>query len=354
MEKYLRQCLDSVINQTLKDIQIICVDDGSTDDSLIILKEYALKDDRIIIIESEKNLGTAIARNKGLKIATGEYYGFIDPDDEIDLNYYDVLYNAAKQYDVDVVKGEMKTIYYDKNEKISTLNDKIKNNNSLIYYFLYEWTTAIYRASFIRQNNICFPNECRKAQDSVFLARVVFKHATFHIIFGVYYHYHTRPGSLDSNIIPINSIKSALIANGLVLDEINNSNLYIDDNKLYNELYLNRLLVIFRTLFQNKTFEAKKMCAKALINQFYMCKNIEYPFQSFPYPYMLNYIKRKDIKGLARHLAKYKNRITNQSNSSLSKKYKWYQRIFSVSNRKSKNKSYKVICILGIRINLKL
>ena len=78
-EKYLKECLDSVCHQTLTDIEIICINDGSSDGSLNILNEYS-KDDRIIVID-QTNQGPAIARNRGLDIAKGEYIGFLDSDD---------------------------------------------------------------------------------------------------------------------------------------------------------------------------------------------------------------------------------------------------------------------------------
>ena len=80
VEDYLRECLDSVINQTLKDIEIICIDDGSTDNSLEILKEYAQRDNRIFIIDRE-NRGVGKSRNEGIEKANGEFVCFIDPDD---------------------------------------------------------------------------------------------------------------------------------------------------------------------------------------------------------------------------------------------------------------------------------
>lgn len=103
VEPYLRQCLDSVVNQTLKDIEIICIDDCSTDNSLEILKEYAQKDGRIVLIHMEVNQGAYVARNKGLEVASGEYIGFVDPDDYIELNTYEVSYNTARQNDADIV-----------------------------------------------------------------------------------------------------------------------------------------------------------------------------------------------------------------------------------------------------------
>ena len=84
VENYLGKCLDSLINQTYKDIEIICINDGSTDNSLNILREYEQMDSRIIIID-QKNGGLSNARNIGLKEAAGEYIMFVDSDDWIDL-----------------------------------------------------------------------------------------------------------------------------------------------------------------------------------------------------------------------------------------------------------------------------
>ena len=100
-EKYLRECLDSVVNQTLKDIEIICVNDGSTDNSLAILNEYAQKDNRITII-SQKNKGAGATRNKGLKIAKGEYLYFLDSDDFLTISGLEKLYNKSIETDCDI------------------------------------------------------------------------------------------------------------------------------------------------------------------------------------------------------------------------------------------------------------
>ena len=93
---YLRQCLDSLKNQTLKDIEIICVNDGSTDSSLQILEEYAAKDDRIKLV-NKINGGLPSARNAGLEIARGEYICFVDGDDFVDIRMYQKMYRVAKR-----------------------------------------------------------------------------------------------------------------------------------------------------------------------------------------------------------------------------------------------------------------
>lgn len=101
-EKYLRQCLDSVVNQTLKEIEILCINDGSTDSSLDILNEYAEQDKRIKVF-SQKNSGPATARNVGLDNATGDYLWFIDADDWCELNACEYLYQYVQKKQVDIV-----------------------------------------------------------------------------------------------------------------------------------------------------------------------------------------------------------------------------------------------------------
>lgn len=103
IEKYLRECLDSCINQTLEDIEIICVDDCSTDDSYKILEEYQAKDSRIKILRHEVNKNLGAARNTGLANATGEYIWFVDSDDYIDTKACQILYDAIKEFDVDML-----------------------------------------------------------------------------------------------------------------------------------------------------------------------------------------------------------------------------------------------------------
>ena len=102
VEKYLRACLDSVVNQTLRDIEVICVDDGSTDGSPAILAEYAAKDPRVKVLTQPKSNAGA-ARNAGMSIATGEYLGFVDADDWCELTLFEKAYGRAKEVNADLV-----------------------------------------------------------------------------------------------------------------------------------------------------------------------------------------------------------------------------------------------------------
>ena len=101
-EKFLKKCLDSIVNQTFKDIEIICVNDGSKDNSLSILKEYQSKDSRIVIIDKE-NAGVSAARNDGIRKSTGEYITFVDSDDWLELNGIESIYKIITEKNVDVV-----------------------------------------------------------------------------------------------------------------------------------------------------------------------------------------------------------------------------------------------------------
>ncbi len=112
---YLPKCLESLLNQTLKEIEIICVNDCSPDNSLEILKQYAAKDNRIKIID-QTNTGPGVARNNGIKAATGEYVGFVDPDDWAEPEMFAKMYTAAIEQNADIVECGVK-IYNEKSGK---------------------------------------------------------------------------------------------------------------------------------------------------------------------------------------------------------------------------------------------
>jgi len=101
VDKYLRRCLDSIVNQTYKNLEIILVEDGSSDNSPAICEEYAQKDGRIIVIH-QHNQGVSVARNTGLDMVTGDYIGFVDSDDWVELDMYEKLYKAIIENEADI------------------------------------------------------------------------------------------------------------------------------------------------------------------------------------------------------------------------------------------------------------
>lgn len=189
VEKYVKQCLDSIINQTLTDIEIICINDGSSDNSINILNEYAQKDERIKII-SQVNQGQGVARNNGIKVATGEYIGFVDPDDFIDLSMYEKMYKVAKSNDVDLIECTYRQ-YYEKSKEIVVRQNPIELPKdetfdwriSPDYVFrgtiLSVWN-KLFKASFVRENNIAF-SQTKLAEDHIFTikSRILAKKISF-------------------------------------------------------------------------------------------------------------------------------------------------------------------------------
>lgn len=176
---YLRKCLDSVVNQTLGNIEIIIIDDGSTDGSSEICKEYATKDSRIIYYKKE-NEGLAAARQDGIERASGEYVGFVDSDDWLELNMYERMFSVARDNDADVVfcncyfnDSEPDRIYlepgvYDRGKiekeiltrSLSGISEK--GSNSVI-----RWSNClrIYKLELIKENNVSFGRGFRRSQD---------------------------------------------------------------------------------------------------------------------------------------------------------------------------------------------
>ena len=161
VEQYLPDCLDSLCAQTLKNIEIICINDGSTDASGAILDEYAKNNANIKVI-NKKNSGYGDSMNRGLEAATGEYIGIVESDDYIDANGFEKLYELAKKTDADIVKANY---YYHSDDK-DEIHEVVKNQklNKAItisddYSILIEepgiWS-AIYRRDFLNDNKIRF------------------------------------------------------------------------------------------------------------------------------------------------------------------------------------------------------
>lgn len=175
VEKYLKDCLNSLINQTLKDIEIICINDGSTDNSLEIINEYAQKDNRIKVI-NKSNSGYGDSMNKGLEIATGEYIGIVESDDFVKDTMFEELCNLAFSNNLDIVKSDF--YYYITKNNVSRQAGKIKKNINKVFSAKDDLSilklmptiwSAIYRRKFLEENNIKFlPTFGASYQDTSF------------------------------------------------------------------------------------------------------------------------------------------------------------------------------------------
>jgi len=146
VEKYLRECLDSCVNQTLENIEIICVDDCSPDNSIEILREYQIKDSRIKILRHKTNKNLGAARNTGLENATGEYVWFVDSDDYIDTKACQILYDAIKEFDVDMLSFSALK-FVDEDKKRQFIYDKYYHQGvqiNKIYHPKTNWKELVF------------------------------------------------------------------------------------------------------------------------------------------------------------------------------------------------------------------
>lgn len=162
VEKYIAKCLDSILVQTLIDIEIICVDDGSTDKSGMILDQYAEKDARIRVIH-KANSGYGDSMNIGFDMAVGEYIGIVESDDVIKPKMYEVLYSKAKENDLDLIKSNAIFWWETINLQESTYKNELDDFYNIILnsedreimfrFFMNTWT-GIYKKEFLKKYNI--------------------------------------------------------------------------------------------------------------------------------------------------------------------------------------------------------
>lgn len=155
VEKYIKKCLDSLYNQTLKEIQIILVNDGSTDNSNIIAQEYAQKYKNKTIYLEEENRGLSAARNYGMKYATGEYITFLDSDDYIEKDTYEKMYKKATEEKADVVECDFVREYPDYTKKDTGF--KYNNKNDMVAHLRTNVWNKLIKKELILKNKIEFP-----------------------------------------------------------------------------------------------------------------------------------------------------------------------------------------------------
>ena len=213
VEKYLKQCLDSIVNQTFKDIEIICVNDGSTDSSRTILEEYAKKDSRIKIIDKE-NGGLSSARNAGIKKAKGNFISFIDSDDWVDITMFEKLYKNITELNTDISICAV-NLYDEEKQEINSKDkyfnlgffDKTFDNRAFSYLdtkpFIMDvcvmaWN-KLYRKSLLDKTGTIFP-EGLIWEDGPFFFSIFFKTQRVSLVRDLLYYYRiNRQGSIIQN-----------------------------------------------------------------------------------------------------------------------------------------------------------
>lgn len=235
VEKYLRQCLESVVNQTLKDIEIICINDGSTDTSPDIIQEFAKKDPRFVVI-NKTNSGYGDSMNKGIEKACGEYIGIVESDDWVDVDMFENLYSLASKNGVDVVKSNF--YFYsglgNTNKKFELVSredsEKVINpikTNSVFFPQAAIWT-GLYKKSFLEKKSIKFlPTPGASYQDTGFNFKVWASAERAYLTNEAYLHYR-----IDNDNSSVKS-KGKIFA---VVDEMNDMYRFAKETKHFEEL----------------------------------------------------------------------------------------------------------------------
>ena len=255
-ELYLSECIESVLNQTLNDIEIICIDDGSTDQSLHILNEYSKKDLRIIVV-SQSNKGAGIARNKGLDIAKGEFIMFLDSDDWYPNNtsLY-ILYDKAIKNQVHICGGSFSEF---KNGKFNKDYSGIYQlytfkKEELKYYkdfqFDYGYIRFIYNLDFLKKNHIKFP-DYKRFQDPPFYVKAMVLAEKFYTIPKVVYCYRRGQNKVTWTSEKINDVVKGITDNLKISSKYGLSKLHrISVERLNVEYYPFIMKNINRTNFK--------------------------------------------------------------------------------------------------------
>lgn len=339
VERYLRQCLDSVITQTLKDIEIICVDDGSPDNCGAIIDEYAQKDNRIVAIHKE-NGGYGSAINYGFSIAKGEYVGIVESDDWIAPNMYELLYNKAIQTGSEIVKGAFWNVEDSVNDKksISKFVVNLYNRHEtftleedpeILSYFASIWS-SVYKRDWLQKYNIKMVEDIKPYEDMPFLAEV-FAHANQISLLPTPVYFY-RKDAVNSSC---NTVKRTIV--NYIPQRARVRDIFINNNKYSENLkeYYWRIAYLGAMDFYNKPNN------KFRKEFFYRMKNL-----------FKHYIEDHcELKYLNEHHKKDFINVINMSYELYSFNLfikKVLQFIFSITN----SERHKVITIFGIKLKI--
>lgn len=272
VEKYIKECLDSIIGQTLKDIEIICVDDGSTDHSYEILEDFVQKDNRIKIIK-KLNSGYGDSMNTGISQAQGEYIGIVESDDWVERNMFETLYKAAKEHNAEVVKSNFFDYYSTDSFRCKLreiLPDKDYNQvfspleRQGIFYSKPSIWSAIYKKEFLTENKINFLTTPGASYQDVSFNFKVWSYAKkVYLIKDAFVHYR-----LDNETSSVNSKEKAFY----ICDEYKEIEAFLDSNaekKKHLEAIKNRSKYLtYLWNFERLSGVSKKQFLKQMSKEF--------------------------------------------------------------------------------------
>ena len=281
MEQFLERCLDSVVNQTYTSLEIILINDGSTDSSGDICDTYAKEDNRIKVIH-QVNAGVSSARNAGLDITTGDYISFVDPDDYIELNTYETLI-AYLDDDIDILrfnanrkgevlnwlpfKGEYSAIRFEQEVLLSMIGSE-KFGGMFILGVLW---IHLFKRDLIEKNQIRFNKDLRRCEDRLFTITAMLHADKMFFIDDVLYHYQVNDESLSNRYDPIRWQQELIFLNDLkkaYTETRSHSFITEADKRIKNDYILRAVTSINNEYFtnNNNSFWQRYKNIKAIVN----------------------------------------------------------------------------------------
>lgn len=299
--QYLDQCLESLVNQTLQDIEIICVNDASTDNSLQVLHLWAEKDERIKVIDSPENRRQGGARNIGIKAASGQYIGFVDSDDYVSVEFYQSLINSTN-LDPDVVTANLYAHFGMANKHVSQFNNlsKLKDQESIkrqIAAYSCRLWISIFKRSYILDNCLFFPEKVVYEDNAIVLCMFLLANRV-EIVNNKspFYFYRVNPASIVHGDFSDKKLSDRIATAKMMLfnmEKFGLMDMYKDefDFWFYRTFYHNTLsLIMFRT---------KKISSDSIRKVY---KEYKYLVGEFPYN---EYIKGVSYLRMYRLIGKY-------------------------------------------------
>ncbi|WP_430840289.1 glycosyltransferase family 2 protein [Clostridium nigeriense] len=269
VEKYIRKCLESLVNQTLEDIEIIVVNDGSTDNSQNIIDEYASKFPHLLKSFIKKNGGLSDARNYGLSYCNGEYIGFVDSDDYIDIKMYEKMYSKAKDENSDIVVCDYNKVY---NRKMKLVRAKkyVDKKNMFIDTLAAAWN-KIYRREMIMKSGVIFPKGLIY-EDTEFFCKLIPYIKVASYVSEPFVYYIQRRGSIANT----QGEKNAHIFR--ILENIIN---YYKENGLFKEYYSELEYLYIRIMLGSSMERICRIKDKKIRNEL-LKKTYDLIYKNFP------------------------------------------------------------------------
>ncbi len=328
VEKYLPACLDSLLGQMYGDLEVVAVDDGSTDDSGKILDEYAAKDKRLLVVHQD-NAGVSVARNVGIAKATGDYLAFVDSDDWLEINAFaelnDFLQNNLSA-DYDVLMFNNRNVYADgrKHEKpISADYQKIDDFEYRLLHLGGFITDKLFKREFIVKNHLVFAQGVPLGEDGLFWIESLLKNPSIAVLDRVFYNYRIfREASTTAT--------SGVLAKDWKMKS------YLEQKTFYNQLEDTKRLVVDIKVLANLLYRFDLMTeSNRFANLEFLEKYKDYLEKNYEIQHLEKYLQY-------RKLVQY---VTMKG--SCCDFLKWYQYIFSIRN--SMDKQRKKVCVLGCK-----